>query len=272
MAITGITEVTESSIPLATMSTLRQHCYHKETEQCGLIVLRGESADIVFVPNASDTPKDRFKFGPGGEAMFDRLTDMGESVIVWHSHVFLEAEPGGWDPDDWSPKDIQNAIQSDVPWLLIHAPTGRTRFFSPNQAPAPYEGRSWNLFTSNCETLLRDFYKQEFGIHLWDQWVPSSPRPWEKPGWNEYREYLDRAGFRFLGAPTSLFEFKDGDIALMMVGRAVAPNHAAVVIDGGESILHQLYNKESTKEPYSQDWRDLTFAIYRHPKCHESDA
>jgi proteasome lid subunit RPN8/RPN11 len=251
-------------IPSEIIKQLIDHCHeHSEEEQCGLITLDyGEDyviGEVVFGSNADPNPSTKFKLDPVTAATAYRLSDEpdGYTVIVWHSHTAI-AEAG----DNWSPMDIVSASQGTMPWLLIHGPTGRTRFFDPCES-LPYEGREWNVYTHNCETLLRDYYREEFGIELM-QWIPSEPRPWEKAGWDEYREQLIEHGFEMLGTPMSGMNLQRGDVALMRLGRAVAPNHAAIVTESGD-ILHHLINRRSCIEPYSQEYRDATYSIYRHP-------
>lgn len=221
-------------------------------EKCGYVLADNT---VVEVKNVHPSPQESFAIS---DEHVSRI--MFENLPVWHSHT---ANSGA--SDNWSGHDIRQAVKQEYVLILYHAPTGRIREFDPAFVP-PYEGREWNVYTSSCEVLLRDFYLQEFGIKLM-RWIPDSPQPWIKEGWDEYRIELEKHGFKNIGRP-GMVELRRGDVALMKVGRAAAPNHAAIVTDPSKNIiLHHLVDRLSLSESYGQGWRNATHGIYRHPRA-----
>ena len=118
-----------------------------------------------------------------------------------------------------------------------------------------YVGQPFQMGTTDCYGLMRDYYAQEFGIIL-----PNFARP--DDFWlydmDLYLPRYRKLGFEVLnGAP------RHGDIILMAVASTHA-NHCAIVMDDGQ-ILHHMYGRLSTIEPYKSLWRNLTVGIFRHP-------
>lgn len=176
-------------------------------------------------------------------------------ATVFHTH----GEKGN---NNWSGDDIRESHKRGIKQLLVVARTGAAFFYDPT-VERPYEGREWNVFCCNCETLLHDFYQREYGIELL-RWVPDEAEPWKIPGWDEYREQLLAHGFVQHGVDELL---RRGDVILMRSGEAVAPNHAAIVWDAEQgTILHHMAGKLSLVEDYRLAYRRGAYAVYRHPQ------
>ena len=120
-----------------------------------------------------------------------------------------------------------------------------------------YVGRTFDLGFMDCFTLVRDYYRQEFGIEL-----PNVARPDEF--WNHdldlYSKHYAKNGFQLLDAPPH--EWQRGDIILMAIMSSF-PNHAAIVVENGQ-ILHHVYGRLSVIEDYKGVWRNSTTGVYRH--------
>lgn len=118
-------------------------------------------------------------------------------------------------------------------------------------------GQKHDAGTTDCYSIVRDFYQQNFDIEL-----PNYARPtdWWNAGYDLYAERYFKNGFRPLDVHPS--EWQYGDVFLMAVMSPVS-NHAAVLVDNGK-ILHHFTNRLSTVEPYKGIWRNCTTAVLRH--------
>ena len=118
-------------------------------------------------------------------------------------------------------------------------------------------GRQFVWGSDDCYGLLRDFYKDMFGIEL-----ENIARPeyfWDN-GMNLYMDHYYSQGFRPIDVHPTQWQF--GDVALMAI-RSNTPNHVAIMVEDNK-ILHHLYNGLSTIELYKGNWRDRTVGIFRH--------
>lgn len=118
-------------------------------------------------------------------------------------------------------------------------------------------GRPFVFGKTDCYGLVRDFYHDIYGIIL-----PNYARPtnfWEA-GLDLYIERYARNGFAPVDGP--VIDWRPGDVILMAVRSRVA-NHAAILVENGQ-ILHHLFGRLSTVDPYRGLWRDATLNTLRH--------
>ncbi|PZP71761.1 NlpC/P60 family protein [Methylorubrum populi] len=127
-------------------------------------------------------------------------------------------------------------------------------------------GRPFQHGVSDCYSLMRDFYRINFGID-----VPDIARPnnWWEPDaegkhLNLYLDHYSWAGFSIMTSMRPL-DWRPGDVILMAIRSSVA-NHGAILLPDGK-IIHHLAGYLSQIEPYSRPlYRDTTVAILRHPE------
>lgn len=118
-------------------------------------------------------------------------------------------------------------------------------------------GKSFELGTQDCYTVVRDFYQQMFQIDL-----PNYARPKQfwKEGMNLYMDRFHRHNFRVLDVHPS--EYQYGDLVIMSVQSRVG-NHAGVLVENGQ-LLHHFTGRLSEVTPYRGIWRNSTIAVLRH--------
>lgn len=118
-------------------------------------------------------------------------------------------------------------------------------------------GRQFEFGTTDCFSLVRDFYIDNFGIRL-----PNVARPNEfwRHGMDMYAERYAKHGFEVLDCHPSQWQY--GDVILMAV-RAELGNHAGVLVENG-NFIHHLWGRFSTEEKYIGPWRNLTLCVVRH--------
>lgn len=110
--------------------------------------------------------------------------------------------------------------------------------------------------TTDCYSLIRDFYKNEFNIELSDY---ARPDYWWTKGQNLYMDNFKKEGFYLLDDRE---EPQFGDIFLIALGCSVA-SHGAIYI-GENKILHHVQGRPSSIDRYRDVFRNWTLARIRH--------
>ncbi|MDH7796437.1 MULTISPECIES: NlpC/P60 family protein [unclassified Beijerinckia] len=121
-------------------------------------------------------------------------------------------------------------------------------------------GRTFKLGSTDCYGLVREFYKDNFGIQLRNY---ARPMDFWDHNLNLYVENFTNEGFRPLSpAQEHPAQWKPGDAVLMAIRSPIA-NHAAVILPSG-NILHHMLGKLSVEEPFRPAYRNAMVAILRH--------
>ena len=119
-----------------------------------------------------------------------------------------------------------------------------------------YVGRKYDYGKVDCYSLVRDFYKDEFGIELTNY---ARPEDWFDKGANVYMENFRSEGFYLVEENEELLY---GDVFLIAFGTQVA-SHAAIYV-GDNEILHHPLNRISAVDKYKGIWKNWTVARVRH--------
>lgn len=118
-------------------------------------------------------------------------------------------------------------------------------------------GLEFDMERRNCYTLLRDFYRLNYGIVLSDY---ACPTDWWEAGLDIYRDIANSEGFQVLHDPPHMW--RTGDVVLMALHSRVG-NHIGIIVPGGK-LLHHLRDCRSKVDPYGGWYRNSTVAVYRH--------
>lgn len=122
---------------------------------------------------------------------------------------------------------------------------------------AHLEGLAFDMDHQNCYTLLRSFFKDNYGIELTDYACPTN---WWNYEMDLYSKLAQEEGFDIVHEHPR--DWRPGDVIIMAVQAAVG-NHCAVLLDNGR-ILHHVVGQLSAVTPYGGMWRNTTVAVYRH--------
>lgn len=214
-------------------------------ESCGLVYIRKGRAHYAPCDNGATDEESEFLISA---EEYDAVDDMGDIVMVVHSHPNGVAHPS----------DMDNAAHSvsGLAWLIIaiQSKTGEPQMhLMPPARELPLIGRTFVHGVVDCYTLIRDYYQQERGIKLMD-FVRNDD--WWHKGGNLYVENYELAGFRERppGEPPQI-----GDVLLMNIAAGVL-NHAAVFY-ADNVIMHHIHGRLSCTETYSSFYRDRTQKI-----------
>ena len=213
-------------------------------EMCGLIYVVKGRHKYYRCSNIALTPDEHFIMDPADYAAAE---DLGEIVAVVHSHPTSKPEP--------SPADQLSCNNTGLPWVIVNPKTEQWGYCEPRGYELPYVGRQFVFGVVDCYTLLRDWYRREWGLLLDD--FPRRDRFWER-GENLYVDNFKSQGFRQI----PLDELQYGDGILMQLG-ADLPNHGAIYL-GDQVILHHLQGRLSSRCVYGGYYAKNTAMALRH--------
>lgn len=207
-------------------------------EACGLILAVGKKSVAVECMNISPNPRQQFILDP---ADYAAVADRGEVIGVWHTHPDLPAKP--------SQADLVGCENSGLPWFIMSVHKSEVGFeFSeptitePSGFELPYLERPYVMGVVDCYTILLDYYKREYGIH-----INNYPRIEAngRMGSSYFLERYKEEGFvRLIDQPAQV-----GDVFLIQTGGAPTPSHIAVYI-GDDMIMHHAHDRLSRRDIY----------------------
>lgn len=221
------------------MSLLQDMLQHAREESpkecCGLVVASGRRSRLIRARNIALKPVEHFDLDP---VAWLEVAD-GETVVgIYHSHPHTNAQP--------SAHDLTACESSGLPWHIVNPHTEEYQLVEPCGYIAPYEGRPYLYGVLDCYTVVRDWYRGEWGIVLPD--FVREPNFWGL-GKNTFVENIPRCGFTVLtDAP-----MQRGDLVLVQHG-ATVPNHIALYLGNG-TILHHVQDRLSKVDPYGGVWQ-----------------
>ena len=220
-------------------------------EACGLVILKGKKTIAIECKNIAEKPNEHFMIDA---QEYGDAADQGEIIGVWHTHPETSPKP--------SPADLAACENSELPWfiLAVHKAEGEFTFSEvtvtePTGFEMGYLERPYVFGVFDCYTLVRDYYKREFSIHLNE--YPRVESFWAK-GKNFFADNFAKEGFvRVEGS-----DYQVGDLLIMQSG-AVLPNHIAIYI-GDDKILHHCHGRLSRRDVYGGYWyKNTTHHIRR---------
>lgn len=234
-------------------------CYPNEA--CGLIYADEDDKPVyVECKNVSDDPHNQFLIDPNE---FLEVEKKGKIVGCWHTHCDI--------PPTASEADKQGCINTNVPWFIgsvyknedgAMSFKGLKQVMPDNGYVAPLIGRPYTFGVFDCFSLVRDYYKQTFGIEARD--VPRRERCWEEE--ENFMESRAPSYFGMVRLPDGTQPIV-GDVFLIQTGTH-GSDHIAVYI-GNDRILHQMRNRLSRTDIYGGSyWQEHTISHWRHKsKC-----
>lgn len=122
------------------------------------------------------------------------------------------------------------------------------------------ENKPFNLGSQDCFTLIRDFYKLNFGIDMPDF---ARPNDWDPEKDDMINNNYVAAGFEKLDVDEN-WPPLPADLLVTTVGGSV-PNHLVVYL-GKNEIIHHKDGMYSSRETMRPAWKRYTSYLLRHPK------
>lgn len=188
-------------------SAVREHALVEyPRESCGLVIITKGRERYYRCVNKAKTPSEHFIIGAEDYAFAE---DMGEVVMVVHSHPDVPARP--------SEGDKVACEASGLPWAMVSVMPGADGLqaeqimeITPEGYEAPLVGRPFHHGVLDCYAIIRDWYARERSISL-----PDFERPddwWDDGHSSLYMDHFREAGFEPAGQYP---ELQIGDVILM---------------------------------------------------------
>ena len=213
-------------------------------EACGLVVIIKGRMRYWPCKNLA-TDQDFFFLDPEDWA---EAEDTGEIAAVFHSHPHCDCAP--------SQADRVACEKSGVPWYIYSPHNEGWATLKPEGYKAPLIGRQWVWGVTDCWSLVRDWYAEEFGIELRD-W----PRPAAMQTFTEDPQF-DRCWEETGFVEVPMEEIQHGDAILMSIENH-GLNHVGVYADH-QMLLHHLRGRLSSRDIYGGYYLKSTGRILRH--------
>lgn len=213
-------------------------------EVCGLVIVLKGRKKLFKCRNIAENTKENFIISAED---WVKAYQEGEIVGVVHSHPTSRPYP--------SLADKVGCEKSGVPWTIVNPRTDETFTFEPEGFEAPLYGREYCYGVLDCYTFIQDYYKQTYNMILRD--YEHAEFFWNL-GQDLYRDNFSKEGFYVIDRQ----DLKVGDVAIMTISSDIG-NHGAIYIGEGK-IAHHLYGRLSSRDIYSQYYRNNTVYCLRH--------
>lgn len=217
--------------------TFKEHvldCYPQEA--CGILV----EGVFTALENCHSDPVNFFSLSQKDSFL---VASCDKDVILLHSHT---TETFTEDPRTPSLEDMMGQKMSSCEWGIVHCDGENVSevlyFGSPSKQQLLQRDYIHNV--TDCFTLARDFYYQEYGEDL-----GSHPRPSDWQTWN--CGYIEQtySSLGFSVVPLGV-KRERGDVVLLALG-SVQANHIGVVT-GEDSFIHHLHKRKSCTDRLSK--------------------
>lgn len=210
-----------------------------------MVVVRKGRRKYWPCKNLAATPQDFFILDPEDYAAAE---DAGTIYAVFHSHPISPATP--------SEADRVACEKTGVPWFIVSPYNGKWAEIEPTGYISPLIGRQWVWGVSDCWTLARDWYKQEWDLELRDWSRPVDPAAFVLDPM--FERCFEETGF----VDVTGDQIKVGDLLLISIA-SPGLNHCAVYV-GDQMILQHTGGRISSRDIYGGYYQKNTGRVLRH--------
>ena len=216
-------------------------------ESVGLLHIVNGKLRYFKGKNIAETPDEHFVLDPDSYEEAEKISPVKGLI---HSHPLTSAEP--------SEADKVACEKSNLIWYIVNPITEKWSVTIPEGFELPYEGRKFVHGVVDCYSLVRDYYKKEFNIHLNDYYRRDR---WWDTDLNLYIDNYAKEGFKEI----SLKEIEKGCLILINL-ESNKTNHAAIYL-GDHKILHHVQGRLSGIDTYGGYYLINTSRVLKHENC-----
>ena len=202
--------------------------------------------------NIAQTPDEHFVLDPDS---YEEAEKKAPIIGLIHSHPATHPDP--------SPADKVSCEKSDLPWYIVNPKLETWGYYEPSGFELGYIGREFNHGVVDCYSLVRDFYKREFNIELYDYYRRDK---WWDGDENLYMDNFGKEGFKEI--PLKYISY--GCVILINLESNKA-NHAAIYIgkenEDNNKILHHVQGRLSGIDLYDGYYLINTSKVLKHENC-----
>jgi len=227
-------------------SQIKYHALNDNpNECCGLIIETGNKNIAVPTRNCAENKEHNFSINPYDYMM---ATDIGKPVGFYHSHCSNN--------EQFSDLDIHTSVNHKLPMLLYNIISDNFKIYNESEDKlSKYIGIKFQYNVSDCASLIQNFYKNEFNIHL--------PHVHRDSSWAEKTPQLISENISNFGFKQTK-DLKYGDIIVTKFLNE-HPRHLMIYV-GNNQILHNRRDSYSMIEEYSYNYKKITMFVIRHNK------
>ncbi len=226
------------------------------SEVCGFVIFSSNSLQVFRCRNLCKN-EHRFSIDPFD---FVKASELGEIRAVYHSQV---SNP------DFSSFDIINSNGHNLTYILYCLEKDSFKIYYPNSAENKYTGRKFEIGKNDCFSIIKDYYKNEQNIEIFDY---ERDKDWQKTNPGIFLEKYEKEGFiKLINGPIDddkLKIMRKGDLLLFKSEKSEFPGHLGIYL-GNDTVLHHTRKKDSCIDIFETGLRDRVSIVLRHKKIIE---
>lgn len=243
---------------------IRRHSLQEAPrEACGIIVTTPDGQAIQRCKNIAENPEEEFEMSVKEFGYHERSA----LLAYYHSHP-IGADLTFSEVDKW----VAEALNK--PSIIYFVQTDDFKIYVPKGMEIPYVGRPFVKLALDCISLVIDYYRREYNIHLKDfihkgrensNWDKDLKHVLEYANKTDLEEHYYDNGFKtvFDGPIKDLKKMKKGDIILMRQGRLPCSSHVGIYL-GNNRVLQQLIGSLSEVSYLDPEEKLKTNCVLRH--------
>lgn len=210
-------------------SFIKTHAEETFPEECCGLIVRESDEKVSPIKCRNDSP-DRLKFFRISPVDYLKAHRKGKVVASYHSH-------GGEGEDRFSEFDKQSSINLNLNYILYSVAKDCFLEYDPRIQHNEYVGKVFFWGKNDCFSLVRSFYKQEFGITIPDP-LPERAKDENIRFLNSYGKLIED-GYEENGWEKvfSFEEIKKYDLLCFDYKKTGTTSHLAIYLDNN-LILH----------------------------------
>ena len=231
---------------------IKEHATQESpNECCGLIAFDGNTQQVYPCRNIAPNPQDDFEIETKD---YIRVSRKNQILAYYHSHPQVEGDERD------TKQSLLDRINSEglkLPQVIYIEKTDDFLTYVPTGWQNPYVGRAFEWGSSDCLTLVVDYYKNELKLELGDVCQRDGKH---RDVWMDraYLKLIQESGFRIV--KDGVLEKHDCILTEYIENR---PPHLLIYL-GAQKILHQPMDGYSRIEDFSQEMRAKIICIARH--------